>query len=121
MQQAEFQSLKNEYDNHKSTSFEEKKHLMMESQSILAAMQTQFEEYRATTELLFNIEIVKLEDEIASQASRYEQEIMYVIQAKDKFYSDMMIAKDAKIMSLIDGSDLQNIMQKHELVEKCRS
>jgi hypothetical protein len=41
---------------------------------------------------------------------------MYVIQAKDKFYSDMMVAKDAKIMGLIEGSDLQGIMQKHEMV-----
>lgn len=79
-------------------------------------MQAQFDEYRGTTELIFNVEMVKLEEEISSQAARYEQEIMYVIQAKDKFYSDMMVAKDAKIMGLIEGSDLQGIMQKHEMV-----
>jgi hypothetical protein len=79
-------------------------------------MQAQFDEYRGTTELIFNVEMVKLEEEISSQAARYEQEIMYVIQAKDKFYSDLMVAKDAKIMGLIEGSDLQGIMQKHELV-----
>ena len=27
----------------------------------------------------------------------------------------MMVAKDAKIMSLIEGSDMQSILQKHEL------
>ena len=78
-------------------------------------MQSQFEDYRKTTEFLFSSELVKLEDEISSQSQRYEQEIMYIIQAKDKFYSDMMVAKDAKIMALIEGSDLQSIMQKHEL------
>ena len=81
-------------------------------------MQSQFDEYRSTAELLFNVEMMKLEDELASQAIRYEQEIMYVIQAKDKFYSDMMVAKDAKIMGLIEGSDLQGIMQKHEMVRR---
>eukprot|EP00842_Homolaphlyctis_polyrhiza_P000891 jgi/Hompol1/1802/HPOL_004818-RA len=115
LQQAEYESLKSEFEEHKTQSFEEKKRLTMEYQNILSAMQSQFDEYRATAELLFNVEMVKLEDEIASQASRYEQEIMYVIQAKDKFYSDMMVAKDAKIMGLIEGSDLQGIMQKHEM------
>lgn len=78
-------------------------------------MQTQFEDYRKTTEFLFSAELVKLEDELTSQAQRFEQEIMYVVQAKDKFYSDLMVAKDAKIMALIEGSDLQSMMQKHEL------
>ena len=67
-------------------------------------------------EYLFNDEVAKLEDELSSQAQRYQQETLYVIQAKDKFYSDMMVSKDAKIMSLIEGSDLQTLMQKHELV-----
>lgn len=65
--------------------------------------------------MLFHVEMSKLDEEITSQASRYEQEIMYVIQAKDKFYSDLMVAKDAKIMGLIEGSDLQGIIQKHEM------
>jgi hypothetical protein len=84
-------------------------------QALLFNMQGQFEDYRKTSEFLFSSELVKLGEELASQANRYEQEIMYVIQAKDKFYSDMMVAKDAKIMSLIEGSDLQSVMQKHEL------
>jgi hypothetical protein len=83
--------------------------------SLLYSMQAQFEDYRKTTEFLFSAELVKLEEELSSQAQRYEQEIMYVIQAKDKFYSDLMVSKDAKIMALIEGSDLQSIMQKHEL------
>jgi hypothetical protein len=40
---------------------------------------------------------------------------MYIVQAKDKFYTDLMVVKDAKIMALIEGSDLQSLMQKHEL------
>ncbi|KAJ3273289.1 hypothetical protein HDV01_004647 [Terramyces sp. JEL0728] len=114
-QKLEYDQLKEEFENHKNHSFEEKKRTMMEYQNILSSMQSQFDEYRTTTEILFNVEMVKLEEEIASQATRYEQEIMYVIQAKDKFYMDMMITKDAKIMGLIEGSDLQSIMQKHEL------
>ncbi|KAJ3305424.1 hypothetical protein HDV03_001518 [Kappamyces sp. JEL0829] len=114
-QKGEYNALKQEFDDHKSKTFEEKKRTMMEYQNILSSMQSQFDEYRITTEMLFNMEMVKLEEEITSQASRYEQEIMYVIQAKDKFYLDMMVTKDAKIMGLIEGSDLQSIMQKHEL------
>lgn len=114
-QKTEYNTLKQEFDDHKTFSFEEKKRSMMEYQNILTSMQSQFDEYRTTTEVLFNIEMVKLEEEISSQATRYEQEIMYVIQAKDKFYLDMMVTKDAKIMGLLEGSDLQSIMQKHEL------
>ncbi|KAI8899380.1 hypothetical protein BC833DRAFT_585987 [Globomyces pollinis-pini] len=114
-QKAVYNALKEEFDKHKNQTFEEKKRTMMEYQNILTSMQALFDEYRTTTEFLFKVEIVKLEEEISSQASRYEQEIMYVIQAKDKFYLDMMVTKDAKIMGLIEGSDLQSIMQKHEL------
>lgn len=79
-------------------------------------MQAQFEEYRGLSEFIYNSEIAKIDDEIAFQSSKYEQEMMFVIQSKDKFYFDMMVAKDAKIMGFIDGSDLQGIIQKHELV-----
>ena len=79
-------------------------------------MQSQFEEYRTTSEWMYNTEIAKLQEELASQSSTYEQEINYIIQAKDKFYIDMMVSKDAKLMSLIEGSDIQGLMQKHELV-----
>ena len=79
-------------------------------------MQAQFEEFRTASEFMFNTEILKLEDELSLQSLRYEHEIMYIIQAKDKFYTDMMVSKDAKIMNLIEGSDMQSLMQKHELV-----
>ncbi|KAI8904593.1 hypothetical protein DFJ77DRAFT_480143 [Powellomyces hirtus] len=115
VQQEEYTKLREDFETHKREQFEDKKRLMNEYQGLLYSMQSQFDEYRTTSEFLFNTEAAKLEDELSSQASRYEQEIMYVIQAKDKFYADMMIAKDAKIMSLIEGSDLQNLMQKHEM------
>jgi hypothetical protein len=114
-QQTEFDNLRTAFEKHKSEQFEEKKRIMNEYQSILLYLQTQFDEFRATVEYLFSVEVAKLEDELSSQSIRDQQEIMYVIQAKDKFYSEMMVAKDAKIMSLIEGSDLQNLMQKHEL------
>lgn len=85
-QKSEYNALKQEYEEFKSRAFEEKKRTMMEYQNILTSMQAQFDEYRATTEMMFNVEMVKLEDEMTSQSLRYEQEIMYIIQAKDKFY-----------------------------------
>jgi hypothetical protein len=114
-QKTEYNLLKADFERHKLDTFEDKKRTMMEYQNILSSMQAQFDEYRTTAEFLFNVEMVKLEAELSSQANRYEQEIMYIIQAKDKFYMDMMITKDAKIMGLIEGSDLQALMQKHEL------
>ncbi|KAJ3226475.1 hypothetical protein HK099_004785 [Clydaea vesicula] len=112
---AEYDNLKIAFDRHKIDQFEEKKRIMMEYQSVLFFVQTQFDEYRTTVEYLFNAEVAKLEDELSSQSLRNQQEIMYIIQAKDKFYTEMMVSKDAKIMSLIEGSDLQSLMQKHEL------
>jgi hypothetical protein len=82
----------------------------------MKALIAQFDEYRATSEFIFNSEASKLQDELRWQAQRYEQDILYVIQVKDKFYTDMMVAKDAKIMSLIEGSDLQSLIQRSEMV-----
>ncbi len=48
-------------------------------------MQTQFEEYRATSEFMFNSEIAKMEDEITSLRLRYEQEILYLF----KYFCDL--------------------------------
>jgi len=39
-------------------------------------MQAQFEEYRTTSEFMYNSEIAKMEDEITSLSLRYEQEIL---------------------------------------------
>ncbi|KAI9203332.1 uncharacterized protein BJ171DRAFT_150105 [Polychytrium aggregatum] len=114
-QQAEYESLRQTFEQHKMIQFEEKKRLMMEYQGLLLSMQAQYDEYRTTAEFLFNGEISKLEDELSSQAVRYEQEILYVIQAKERFYAELMVSKDAKILSLIEGSDLQSLMQKHEM------
>ncbi|KXS20679.1 hypothetical protein M427DRAFT_66609 [Gonapodya prolifera JEL478] len=114
-QAAQYASLKSQLEAHRASDFAERKRLTKEYEGVLYSMQAEFEEYRAMSEFLFNAEVAKLEEELTSQASRYEQEILYVIQAKDKFYADMMVAKDAKIMNLIEGSDLQTLMQKHEV------
>lgn len=120
-QSAEFESLRLSFEKHKIEQFEEKKQLMSEYQLILFNLQSEFDEYRTTVEYLMNMEVAKLQDELSTQSIRNQQEIMYIIQAKDKFYTDMMVSKDAKIMSLIEGSDLQQIVQKHELdVENLR-
>ncbi|KAJ3391305.1 hypothetical protein HDU84_006221 [Entophlyctis sp. JEL0112] len=111
----EYNQLKQAFEASKLAHHEEKRRLGTEYTSLLYSMQSQFEEYRTSTEYMFSSEISRLEDELALQATKYEHEIMYVIQAKDKFYSDLMVSKDAKIMNLIEGSDLQTLMQKHEL------
>lgn len=110
----ETEKLKVEYESYKQAQFEEKRLIVVDYQNLIFSMQNQFEEYRAVTEFLFNGEIAKAEDELATLSLRFEQEILYIIQAKDKFYTDLMVAKDAKIMHLIEGSDLQVIMRKHE-------
>lgn len=111
----ELEKVRTEYEAYRHSQFEEKRRIIQEYQSLLYSMQNQFEEYRCMSEYLFNGELAKIEDELATVTLRYEQEILYIIQAKDKFYTDMMVAKDAKIMHLIEGSDLQSLLKKHEL------
>ncbi|KAJ1506287.1 hypothetical protein HMI54_015741 [Coelomomyces lativittatus] len=113
-QQAEYVHLKEGFENYKKQQFEEKRNWMLEHQGMLFTMQALFDEYRKSSEFLFTLEISKLEDELVSQSLRYEHEIMYIVQAKDKFYAEMMVSKDAKIMNLIEGSDLTSLLQKHE-------
>ncbi|KAJ3362728.1 hypothetical protein GGF31_001337 [Allomyces arbusculus] len=115
LQTQEYERLKVAFETHKKEQYDEKRAMMMEHQAMLYTLQTLFEEYKKTSEFLVSVEISKLEDEIINQSIRYENEIMYIIQAKDKFYADMMVSKDAKIMNLIEGSDLTSLLQKHEL------
>ena len=115
IQQEEMEKLRNEFEGFKHVQFEDKRRIILEYQTLLYSMQNQFEEYRTVSEFLFNGEIAKIEDELATLALRYEQECLYVIQAKDKFFMDLMVAKDAKIMHLIEGSDLQGLLRKHEI------
>ncbi|KAI9142474.1 hypothetical protein BKA69DRAFT_1068613 [Paraphysoderma sedebokerense] len=114
-QQEEYETLRIAYEQHKREQFEEKRQMTIEYQGMLYTMQTVFDEYRKTAEFLFNSEVAKLQDELMTQAMRYENEILYIVQTKDKFYADMMVSKDAKIMNLIEGSDLQSLLQKHEM------
>ncbi|KAI9152652.1 ubiquitin-specific protease ubp2 [Blastocladiella emersonii ATCC 22665] len=114
-QAGEYAALKLAFEAHKKEQYDEKRAMMVEHHAMLFTLQTLFDEYRRTCEFLFNTESSKLEDELINQSLRYEHEILYIIQAKDKFYSDMMVSKDAKIMNLIEGSDLTSLLQKHEL------
>ncbi|TPX34426.1 hypothetical protein SeMB42_g07324 [Synchytrium endobioticum] len=114
-QLADYNVLKMAHDRVKIEALAERKRVLHEYQTILYSLQAQFEEYRVTSEFVYNTDMAKLADAIKSQGQRYEHQLLYVIQAKDKFYSYMMVAKDAKIMSLIQGSDMQSIMQKHEM------
>ncbi|ORY39805.1 hypothetical protein LY90DRAFT_672360 [Neocallimastix californiae] len=115
IQKEEFEALRTKFMQYKQEQNQKQRDSYWEFQSLLYAMQTQFEEYRATSEFMFNSEIAKMEDEIASLTLRYEQEILYIAQAKDQFYSDMMVTKDAKIMNIIEGSDLKEVIKHHEL------
>lgn len=90
--------------------FEDKRQLLREHQEVVHALQTQFEEYRSTAEFLFSTEAAKLEDKLNTQMVKYEAEIKYIIRAKDQHYDSMVTAKDAKILSLIEGTDLQGFL-----------
>lgn len=76
IQQQEYDRLRHEFDLAKVQHHQEKHKLLAEFRSLLFSMQSQFEEYKTTSEFIFNIEISKLEDEIASQAQRFEHELM---------------------------------------------
>ncbi|OUM66641.1 hypothetical protein PIROE2DRAFT_6057, partial [Piromyces sp. E2] len=114
-QKEEFDLLRNKFMQYKQEQNQKQRDSYWEFQSLLYSMQSQFEEYRATSEFMFNSEIAKMEDELTSLTLRYEQEILYIAQAKDRFYSDMMVTKDAKIMNLVEGSDLKEVIKHHEL------
>jgi hypothetical protein len=115
IQRDEFELLRNKFMQYKQEQNQKQRDSYWEFQSLLYSMQAQFEEYRTTSEFMYNSEIAKMEDEITSLSLRYEQEILYIAQAKDRFYSDMMVTKDAKIMNLIEGSDLKEVIKHHEL------
>jgi hypothetical protein len=106
--------LKQQLDNLKLIQFEDKQQLLREQREVVKALQTQFEEYRRTAEFLFQTEARKLEDKLRAQTDKYEEEIRYIVRAKDLHFDLMMTAKDAKILNLIEGSDLQNILVRHE-------
>ncbi|KAI9223871.1 hypothetical protein BC828DRAFT_374923 [Blastocladiella britannica] len=114
-QAAEYDKLRASFDAHKKEQYDEKRTMMVEHHAMMFTVQSLFDEYKKTCEFLFHTESAKLEDELINQTMRYENEILYLIQAKDKFYSDMMVSKDAKIMNLIEGSDLTSLLQKHEM------
>lgn len=113
-QQHEYETLKRTFEQYKKDVFEEKRLLLLEYQTLIQTMQTQFDEFRATSEYLFSTELLRIEDEMAVQAARYEQEITFITQSKDRFYADLMVAKDAKLMNLLAGADMQLLMQQHE-------
>ena len=105
MQNSEdYKKLEQDFENFKLMQFEDKQQLLREQREVVRALQTQFEEYRSTAEFLFKTEAGKLEDKLNSQMRKYENEIRYIIKAKDKHFDEMMTAKDAKIMNLIEGT-----------------
>eukprot|EP01135_Chromosphaera_perkinsii_P007616 Nk52_evm72s914 gene=Nk52_evmTU72s914 len=123
MYYSEYERLKKEFEKHKQAQFEDKKRAAREYQTILYGMQTQFEEYRATMTYLLLCEKEKFKRQFQSFQAQFEQEIKYVVQTKDKFYDEMLVAKDAKVMQLIEGSDLRSLIVKHqqEMEEKDRN
>ena len=109
----EYDKLSSEFSDFKNMSYEEKKELLRDHQEVLYALQSQFDEYRATAEYLFNAEAARLEDKLNAQMIKYGQEIQFITKMKDQAYDEMLSMKDAKIMSLIEGSDFSNLAEKH--------
>ena len=123
MYYSEYERLKKEFERHKQAQFEDKKRAAREYQTILYGMQTQFEEFRTTMSYLLLCEKDKFKSQFQNFQDQFEQEIKYIVQTKDRFYDEMLVAKDAKIMQLIEGSDLRSLIVQHqkEMEEKDRS
>jgi chromosome segregation ATPase len=103
----EIRQLRMEFDRFKTAQFEDNRQLLVEQQSITHALQTQYEEYRKSVEQIYVVESAKLEDKLHSQMNKYEAEIRFIIKCKDAAYLDMVANKDAKIMNLIEGANMQ--------------
>jgi chromosome segregation ATPase len=110
----EYSTLKGEYDRFREAQFDDKRQMLRDQQDILLAMQAQFDEYRTTAEFLFNAEVAKLEEKLNMQALKFDHEIKYVVRAKDKAFDEMLSMKDAKIMNLIEGTDLRQLLVQHQ-------
>jgi chromosome segregation ATPase len=111
----EYERLEKAHHRLLSLQFEDKQHMLREHQAIVKALQTQFQEYRRTAENLFKHEANKLEGKLHIQMEEYEEELRYVIRMKDKAFDEMIACKDAKILTLIEGTDFQQLLIRHEL------
>lgn len=60
-------------------------------------------------------EAQKMEGKLSSQSFKHEQEMRYLVRMKDLHYHQTVTSKDAKIMNLIEGTDLQAFFVKHEV------
>jgi len=112
---SEITRLKQQLESLKLMQFEDKQQLLREQREIVKALQTQFREYRQTAEFLFETEATKLEEKLRLLTDKYEEEIKYIVKVKDQHFDMMMTSKDAKIMNLIEGTDFQSLLVKHEL------
>ena len=115
MKDQEYERLQKAHTRLLTLQFEEKQHMMREHQEIIKALQRQFQEYRKTAEVLFKAEASKLEGQLHLQMEEYEEELQYVITMKDKAFDEMIACKDAKILTLIEGTDFQQLLIRHEL------
>ena len=66
----QYKKLKGEFENFKLMQFEDKQQMLREQEEVVKALQTQFDEYRATAEYLFATEAAKLEDKPVSESVR---------------------------------------------------
>eukprot|EP00698_Gefionella_okellyi_P010346 TRINITY_DN2679_c0_g2_i1.p1 TRINITY_DN2679_c0_g2~~TRINITY_DN2679_c0_g2_i1.p1 ORF type:complete len:637 (+),score=142.24 TRINITY_DN2679_c0_g2_i1:57-1967(+) len=114
MHASEYDRLKIMYEDYKAMHFDDKRRMLREHQEVMYALQSQFDEYRTTAEFLFNTEAAKLEDKLNMQMLKYDLELKYIIKQKDQLYDEMLTAKDAKIMSLMEGLDFATLAQKHD-------
>jgi chromosome segregation ATPase len=111
----ELSTLRTEYAEYQERQVQRSADLYREQQEIVAALQVQFQEYRSTAEALFYSESRKLESRIQAQTAKYEQEIRYIVKAKDQHFAQMVTSKDAKVMNLIEGTDFHKVVTQHQL------
>jgi len=111
----EYQRLSEEFEVFKTKTQELNQTSHRELQDVVHTLQAQFSSYRSTAEQLFLKEAVAFEEKLKEQQEKYEKEMRFVVKSKDMHYNSMVTTKDAKIMNLLEGTDLQNVLINHQL------
>lgn len=92
----------------------ESEQLHREHIEIVYALRQQFQEYQTTAERLFCAEAEAFEEQFKALVQRYDEQLGHVVRTKDFLFHAMAAAKDAKVMSLIDGTDFQKVLIRHQ-------
>ena len=130
-------AMREQFERAQRIKFENNRQVLREKQELVLALQAQFKQvhnctnlsalhecdhdagrvlqYRTTAEHLFMTEAQKMEGKLSAQSFKHEQEMRYLVRMKDPHYHQTVTSKDAKIMNLIEGTDLQAFFVKYKV------